>query len=69
MILPHLILEVVVVKQRRCLQMQRKFIEELYLVILLARNGMGRTARVSFIVIRAKMARFTGMVERNPVEG
>ncbi|ECG8588527.1 hypothetical protein FNI11_01900 [Salmonella enterica subsp. salamae] len=69
MILLRLILEVVVVKQLHCLQMQRKFIEELYLLILLVRNGMDRTARVNFIVIRAKMVRFTGMVERNPVEG
>ncbi|EAB9007526.1 hypothetical protein QE84_003358 [Salmonella enterica subsp. enterica] len=65
MILPRLILEVEVVKQRRCLQMQRKSIEDLYLVIRKAVHGMDRIAKVSSIAIRGKMVKFTGMVEKN----
>lgn len=48
MILPHLILEAVEVKQRICLLMQKKFIEELYLLILLVIRGFGRNSEGEF---------------------
>lgn len=69
MILPHLILEAVEVKQRICLLMQKKFIEELYLLILLVIRGLAEIVRGNFIVTKGITARFTGMVEKNLIEG
>ncbi|EBG2397028.1 hypothetical protein DRX01_24625 [Salmonella enterica subsp. enterica serovar Kambole] len=68
MILPHLILEAAVVKQRICLLMQKKFIGELYLLILLVTHGLAEIVRGNSIVIKAVMVKSTGTVEKNLIE-
>jgi len=59
-----LILEVEVVKQHLCHQMQRKFIENQYLPILQETNGLDKIVKASFIATKGTMGKFIGMVEK-----
>ncbi|NCH73372.1 hypothetical protein EHJ13_21960 [Cronobacter dublinensis] len=68
MILPHLILEEVVVKRRIYRLMPKKFIEELFLQIRLVTHGLGEIMRANSIVIRVITGRFTGTVEKSLIE-